>query len=428
MRYTRPLRPRLDRYFHSTVCMVLIALVIRLAVMGFLYPEQLDPARDHWKFAYENGRLARSIAQGHGLSSPLFGDTGPSAWMTPVYPYFIAAVFKLFGIYSTASALVLLVFQALISALTCLPIFFFAGKLFGNRIGLWCGWAWAFFPYAIYFPEERIWGTWLATLLVSILFVISIYLEQSVRLWPWIGYGLLWAFTALTEPVAFSAWPFMTAWCCYCLYRRKLSWRLPLMASVLALVAAVVPWFVRNEVVFGRFIPFRDTLGLELFVGNSGDTSHWHPSWTGPWHNAEDWAAFQKLGEVAYMEREKRMGMEFIRNHPRWFATATLRRFVYIWTGYWSFDKEYLAGEPLDPPNVLLCTTVTLFALWGLVCLWGTDPQRAVYLGLLLLCFPLVFYVTHPEVYVRRQIDPLVVVLAVYGVLGWRARKEQSAV
>jgi 4-amino-4-deoxy-L-arabinose transferase-like glycosyltransferase len=404
--------------------MVLVALAVRLAVMGFLYPEQLDPARDHWRFAYENGRLARSIAQGHGFSSPLFADTGPSAWMTPVYPYLIAAVFKLFGIYSTASAFVLLGLQAIISALTCLPIFYFTDSLLGRRVALWAGWAWAFFPYAIYFPEERIWGTWLATLLVSILFLVALYLEKSDRLWHWIGYGLLWALTALTEPVALSAWPFMTAWSCYCLYRRKSRWLAPLAASILALVVAVTPWFLRNEIVFGKLIPFRDTLGLELFVGNSGDSSHWHPSWTGPWHNEEDWAAFQKLGEVAYMEREKRMGIEFIRSNPRWFAIATIRRFVYIWTGYWSFDKDYLAGEPLDPPNVFLCTVITLLAIFGLGHLWKRDPPRAACLGLLLISFPLVFYVTHPEVYVRRQIDPIIVVLAVYGVIEWRPAKQ----
>src|SRR5258707_13711165 len=105
-----PLRANILRCFQSTLCMVLVALAIRLVVMGFLYSEQLDPERDHWRFSYENGRLARSIAEGRGFSSPLFEDTGVSAWLTPVYPYFTASVFKVFGIYSTASAFVLLSF------------------------------------------------------------------------------------------------------------------------------------------------------------------------------------------------------------------------------------------------------------------------------------------------------------------------------
>src|SRR6516164_4290751 len=90
---------------------VMVALAMRLAVMGFLYPEQLDPARDHWKFGYETGRIARSIVEGKGFSSPLFADTGPTAWMTPVYPGIVAGVFWIFGVYTKASALVLLSFN-----------------------------------------------------------------------------------------------------------------------------------------------------------------------------------------------------------------------------------------------------------------------------------------------------------------------------
>jgi 4-amino-4-deoxy-L-arabinose transferase-like glycosyltransferase len=397
--------------------MVLVALAIRLVVMGFLYQEQLDPDRDHWRFAYENGRLARSIAQGRGLSSPLFEDTGASAWMTPVYPYIVAGAFKVFGVYSTASAFVLLIFQAVISSLTCLPIFHFARKLFGERVGLWSGWAWAFFPYGIYFPVERIWGTWLSTLLMSLLFLVSLHLEKSARLWPWIGYGVLWGFTALTEPVVMAGWPFLTGWSVYCLHRRKSRWFAPAAASVLALLIVVTPWFARNYIIFGRFIPFRDTMGLEIHVGNNGETFHWHPRSVGPWHNDEEWKAFKELGEVAYMQREKERGLEFIRTHPKWFAVMTVRRFGYIWTGFWSFDKRYLAGEPLDPPNVLFCTSLTILMLIGLRKLWRKDWERTFFFALVLFFFPSLFYVTHMEVYFRRQVDPLIVILAVYSIL-----------
>lgn len=413
----RALRANLTRYFQSTLCMVLVALAIRLAVMGFLYKEQLDPERDHWKFAYENGRLARSIVEGRGFSSPLFEDTGPTAWMTPLYPYLTAGVFKVFGTYSTASALVLLSMQSLISALNCLPIFYFALKLFGRRAALWSGWAWAFFPYAVYFPAERIWSTWLSTALFSLLFLWTLYLEQSPRLSSWIGVGLLWGLTALTDPIVLAAWPFMNGWACFRLHQRKLRWATPLAASLLAMVVVVSPWFVRNYEIFGKFIPFRDNAGLEIHIGNNGDTFHWRTRWVGPWHNDEEWQAFKELGEIRYMEREKQRGIQFIRTHPRWFAVVTVRRFVYIWTGFWSFDKRYLAEEPLDPPNVFFCTTLTLLMLLGLRRLWRENRSVAVLFAMVLFFFPAIYYVTHVEVYFRRQVDPLILVLAVYGVL-----------
>jgi hypothetical protein len=118
------------------------------------------------------------------------------------------------------------------------------------------------------------------------------------------------------------------------------------------------------------------------------------------------------------MEREKQRGFDFIRSHPAWFAVVTVRRFAYVWTGFWSFDKRYLAEEPLDPPNVIFCTALTVPMLVGLRRLWRENRELAAFFSLLLFFFPLVFYLTHTEVYVRRQIDPLILVLAVYALAG----------
>jgi len=88
----RPARAR-----HRCVRMVLVALALRLAVAPLLYQQQLDPQRDHWPFGYEAGRIARSIVQGRGFGSPLFAETGPTAWMHPAYPYIRAGIFKVAG-------------------------------------------------------------------------------------------------------------------------------------------------------------------------------------------------------------------------------------------------------------------------------------------------------------------------------------------
>jgi len=140
----------------SLFWMVVVALALRLAVVAFLYPERLNPERDHWRFAGESGRIARSIVQGNGFSSPLHAPSGPTAWMIPVYPALLAGVFRLFGISTKASALVMLSLDSLFSALTCIPVFFIARRSFGERTAVWAGRAWAFFPYAIYFSADFI--------------------------------------------------------------------------------------------------------------------------------------------------------------------------------------------------------------------------------------------------------------------------------
>src|SRR5690348_7019284 len=154
---TCPIAPR-----NTLLVMVVIAFVLRMLVAGFLYKEFADPYRDYWHFGWETGRVARSIAAGRGFSSPLFGDTGPTAIMTPLYPYVLAGIFKVLGIYSTASALVILALNNLFSALTCIPIFGIAQAFFSKKIAMWSAWAWVFFPYAIYFSAGRVWVTSLA--------------------------------------------------------------------------------------------------------------------------------------------------------------------------------------------------------------------------------------------------------------------------
>jgi 4-amino-4-deoxy-L-arabinose transferase-like glycosyltransferase len=406
--------------------MVLTALAIRLVVMVFLLPEQLDPSRDHWHFGYETGRIARSIVQGRGFSSPLFAETGPTAWMSPVYPYIVAGVFKAFGIYTTASAVVLLSLNALTSALTCIPISFIARRTFGERAAKWAGWGWVFFPYAVYFPVERIWETWLSTLLLSLLFLFALHLEdRSGQTWGnWIGFGMLSGLAALTSPAIVSVMPFLGGWVCYRLHRRRQAWFRPAVVSALAFIFFVSPWFIRNYETFHRFIPFRDNMGIVLRLGTKGTTNHWAPYDLGPWHSYAEWEQFQRLGELGYMEKERRQAVEFIGAHPGWYAWTTLRRAVYMWTGYWSFDRAYLAQEPLDPPNIFLCTILTALALVGLWRAFRLEPAIAVLFALVLVSFPAVYYITSPELYYRRPIDPLIVILAASLVRARNVRKQ----
>lgn len=402
--------------------MVLTALAIRLVVMVFLLPEQLEPQRDHWHFGYEAGRIARSIVQGRGFSSPLFEDTGPTAWITPVYPYLVAGVFKLFGTYTKISAIILLSLNALMSALVCVVVFMIARISFGDRVAEWSGWAWAFCPYAIYFPVERIWETWLATLLLCMLFLITLNLANPAR--PeddrprkWIVFGLLWGLAALTSPALLSVLPFLAGWIIHRRHRRGQRWFAVNAVAATAFIAVISPWFIRNYEVFHRVVPFRDNMGIVLRLGTKGATSHWAPYELGPWHNEQEWNEFKQLGELGYMDKKKRQAVEFIRANPGWYAWTAVRRAIYLWTGYWSLDRSYLKEEPLDPPNMLFCTTLTVLALLGLRRALRADCAGAMPYALVLFSFPLIYYVTSPEVYYRRPIDPFFVILAVAALL-----------
>ena len=101
-----------------------------------------------------------------------------------------------------------------------------------------------------------------------------------------------------------------------------------------------------------------------------------------------------------------------------WFAWMTFRRIVYMWTGYWSFDRAYLKDEPLDPPNIFVNTTMSILGLLGLWRVFQRDTGLAVRFAIVLFFFPLTYYFSHPETYYFRPVDPLIVVLAAVTVAG----------
>ena len=412
--------------WRSGAAMVLVALVLRLAVVALLYSERLNSDRDHWRFAGETGRIARSLAEGRGFSSPLHADTGPTAWMTPLYPLLLAGVFKAFGIYTKASALVMLSLDGLFSSLTCVPVFLIARRTFGERVALWAGWTWAFFPYAIYFSAGFIWATTLTTLMLAWIFYAALLLDELASVRRWAGFGLLCGISSLIDPVVLSIAVPIAAWMLFRLWRERLRWLLPGVAALTVFAIVVCPWFIRNYRLFHKVIPFRDNMGLELYVGNNGETWHFAPEGFHPSDTPREWTEFQQSGELKYMQHKRSQALGFIRQNPAFFVRLSLRRALYMWTNFWSFSPRYLQAEPTDPFNIFLCTTLTILALVGLRGAFREDWVSAMPFAIALFCFPLVYYVTHPEDYYRRPIDPIFVVLAAAAVMqlraDWKAR------
>lgn len=394
--------------------MVLVAFAIRLAVIPFVYRDWMDPfVLEHWAF----GLIARSIVTGHGFGSP-FAVTGSSALLPPVYSYLLAGIFKVFGIETKASILTALSLNSLFSALTCIPVFLLAKQTFGDRVAKWAGWGWAFSPYGIYYGADWAWSTCLVTLELACLFLWACSLEKSSRTRDWIFFGLFGGFSALTEPVILSVVPLLGLWTLYRRFRQDKSWKIPMAAAALCALAVMSPWLLRNYELFHKFIPVRSGFGLELYIGNNGYSERWVNSSLHPNHSGAELSEYERVGEIAYMDHKLQQAKSYIRIHPAWFLWMTGRRIVYMWTGYWSLDRAYLKEEPLDPPNIFLDTTMTILGLLGLMRIFRKDSSLATRFAIVLLVFPLPYYISHPETYYFRPVDPLIVVLAAIALVG----------
>lgn len=381
-------------------------------VVGFVYQGFLEPGRNHWEFGFEMGKVASSIVTGHGFGNPYWIDTGPTAMITPVFPYLMSAAFVLFGVYTTTAALVVLGLNSLVSALTCVPIYFLAKRSFGLQTAKVAVWTWAFFPYAIYFSADSMWYHSLLTLFVTLLLLAALHLENCMRVWMWAGFGCLWGLTALTSPVVLGTLPFLGGWVCYRHSRQNNNWKIRAGTAALALLITIAPWLIRNYRVFRRPVFLKDNFWMEVCVGNLGDASHWWNSAAHPAGNNEEFNEFRRLGEQGYMLEKRRQAIAFLQTHPGIYVWRCLRRVVFTWTGFWSLNPEYLREEPLDPANVFFCTTFTVLALIGLRKALSRSRSAVMPYALVLLAFPIPYYLTHSDISYRQPLNPEVVILA----------------
>ena len=95
-----------------------------------------------------------------------------------------------------------------------------------------------------------------------------------------------------------------------------------------------------------------------------------------------------------------------------------MRRVFYQWTGFWSASKEFREKEPLQFPNVFMATSLTVLMILGLRLAWGERNREVIPYVLMIVSFPLVYYVTHPSMDYRQPIDPQIITVAVYGIVG----------
>src|SRR5437879_8579276 len=126
----------------SFLWMVVIAFGLRFGYIVADHTYKFKTLDGNFSFGFEMGRIGRAIATGQGFADPFEGHTGPTAWEPPLYPYLIAGVFKLTGVYTRDSALILLSLNSFLSAITCSPIFLIARKCIEEKVAVWTAWLW----------------------------------------------------------------------------------------------------------------------------------------------------------------------------------------------------------------------------------------------------------------------------------------------
>jgi hypothetical protein len=387
-----------------------IAFVLRVGWILLGHTYKFKTTDENFGFGWEMGRIAESIASGHGFSNPFGPATGPTAWEPPLYPYIAAGVFSIFGIYSKAAAFVLLTFNSVCSALTCIPIFRIARRMFSEKVAVGSAWAWALLPNVMFWCTRSIWETSLSALLLAVIVWKALTLEDRDGQLPWLELGLLWGIAALNSPSVLSFLPAAGLWAWY---RRGKAGKESIAGVVLAsavFFAIITPWLVRDYRTFGHFIFIRDNFGAELRLGNGNGADGTWMIYLHPTQDAYAMRQFESMGELAYIAARKQQAVDYIRADYLRFANLCFRRFVY----FWASPPKPTRPAWLEPLKQSLFLGSSILALWGLGLALRQRRPGAWLLFWLMLLYPSIYYVAYAIPRYRHPIEPEMAILCVF--------------
>ncbi len=409
---------QLKRLLSYPVFITLFAFAVRMLILSYYWHAARTPAKAFLPYGYELGRVARAIAAGQGFSSPLrMVDSGPTAWFTPIYPYLVAGIFKIWGIFSDESRLIIMTLNSAFAALTVIPIYGAAQRTFRKNVAVGAAWAWVFLPTSLLFPISWIWDTALAALFLALIFWATLAMREAKTILPWAGYGALWAVGVLVNPSLLSLFPFLAGWALWQSRRSSSDWVKFSAATVLIFAIGLVPWTVRNYRVFGKFIVLRSNFGLELWLGNNPNVPDTWSPWLHPNDNLEEAEKYKRMGEIAFMAEKQQEAFTFMRTHPAETLQFMFRRFVDNWLAITDSPVDAWSVTPLYAKAFIVMNfLLSLFTLLGALFAYRSRPVEAFPYVMVLLIFPLIFYLTHSSLRYRFPMDPIMMVLAAYGV------------
>jgi len=223
----------------------------------------LFATRDSWAVRYPmvDARAyhakAVAILEGDWLGSQVF-------YQDPLYPYFLAGLYALFG---TDSPWVL-VLQALLDAGTAVLVYAIARRVFGPGTGVLAGVLAAFYKPFLYFDafvEKTAFSVFLITAALALLLRAD---ARGSRRGGWLAAGAVLGLASLTRGQYLAIAPVALVWI---LGARERSVRERAGSAAwlaLGIALAILPVTARNYMVGGDLVLTQSGLGANLYIGN----------------------------------------------------------------------------------------------------------------------------------------------------------------
>ena len=393
---------------HAFCLIWIVGAAIRVAqILG----SRPHPGRDFTELEL----TARSLILHGTLGNPYLRETGPSAHVAPLAPLLLGLIYAMFGM-DTAGQIAQRIAGALAATAqyALLPAVAEALGLV-RAVGIAAGLTGALLPYKGYIETvDASWEQPYVALACVLLFL------HTVRYWRRGGSaalrGILWGLAILLSPAFSLVFLAVLAYERFAMKRGK-----PLLIVFVCAGLVQVPWVVRNAVQLGGVVPGRSNFGLEFNLSNragahplmednigEGWFSLYHPS-----HSETEWRAVRAKGEVVYNRELLRAALAEVARDPLRFLRLTAERVWYFW--WWPSHRWR---------TMLVTLLFTIFGLLGLRRLPAGQARNL--LVLILLAYPLIYYVIEIDRRYRYPIEWIFTLDAAAFVMPFAARKDSN--
>ncbi len=336
----------------------------------------------------------------------------------PLYPYFIAVLYRTFGTLAAVQWV-----QAAAGSLLVPAVGRAGERAFGRRAGLLAAGLVVVYPDLVWF-SVRFWSETL--FMVFLWWAIERTLRADAARSARVAAvaGLLFGLAALTRELALYLAPIAGLW----LLRPGLEgrWRPSrqvlrnVSALGLGLVLCVAPWTLRNALVFKAFIPVSTMGGLNLWQGNTRTLNH-----------LQIYEILEGVdGPVAQDRYTKRMAWESIRDRqPRWIFEKLGAQMPQFWRAGSEIADQMIWREACGPLSIrtrvlLEVVTITPWILLLGPFLLGLARVRwnaaGGFLLTLLVAYNMAHIVALATTRYRLPVVPVVFIVAAALVVGLR--------
>jgi tetratricopeptide (TPR) repeat protein len=358
-----------------------VAYVLQLrSSPQFEHPAMDELYHDEW---------AQSIAAGK-----LYQE-GPY-FRAPLYPAFLAAVYRVCGHEYLAPRIV----QALLGALGCGLVFLIGRQVFGRAVGAVAGLVAAGYWMLVYFDGELLIPTLIVPLDLLLIWLL-LRAEQSPTALRFGAAGVVLGLSAIARPNVLLFAPAIVIWL---LLRQRGAWRRALLhaaAITAGCLLVVLPITVRNYVVGKDLVLIAAQGGVNFYIGNNpasdgrtavvpGTPADWWGGYRATVARAEA-ARGRTLKASEVSDYYYEQAWQFIRQQPaqalRLLGLKLLlfwrsweisnNKDIYFWTAEFTPLLRYLpigfgVVGPLGLVGLALCwrRRGELFPLWGFVLIY----------------------------------------------------------